>query len=221
MAGTTSLAYETVQLPDGFLLLLAPMSEVAGRMATQVGAHYLERNNGGRGVLLGGAPGVRPGPGGGPRGGQRRAGMPPGSPRAWRPRCSFSTRTSTGCGGRSDPQGEDHDPGLQLGRHQRAVALADLVIGAVLVAGGRARWSSPTRWSRRIIFWGRQIMNGARDQMVAFLRICGSRLLFFTRCLYALAGRCCRLYRILLSIFVRELQIEEALQLGSALSKCF
>jgi alanine dehydrogenase len=59
-AGTTSLAYETVQLPDGALPLLAPMSEVAGRMATQVGAHFLERTNGGRGVLLGGAPGVRP-----------------------------------------------------------------------------------------------------------------------------------------------------------------
>ncbi len=59
-AGTTSLAYETVQLPDGALPLLAPMSEVAGRMATQVGAHFLERPNGGRGVLLGGAPGVRP-----------------------------------------------------------------------------------------------------------------------------------------------------------------
>ena len=60
-AGTTSLAYETVQLKTGALPLLAPMSEVAGRMATQVGAHYLERHNGGRGVLLGGAPGVRPG----------------------------------------------------------------------------------------------------------------------------------------------------------------
>ena len=60
-AGTTALAYETVQLPDGSLPLLAPMSEVAGRMATQVGAHWLERENGGRGVLLGGAPGVRPG----------------------------------------------------------------------------------------------------------------------------------------------------------------
>src|SRR5688572_27609176 len=59
-AGTTALAYETVQLPSGALPLLAPMSEVAGRMATQVGAHYLERHNGGRGVLLGGAPGVRP-----------------------------------------------------------------------------------------------------------------------------------------------------------------
>ncbi len=59
-AGTTALAYETVQLPDGSLPLLAPMSEVAGRMATQIGAHYLERPSGGRGVLLGGAPGVRP-----------------------------------------------------------------------------------------------------------------------------------------------------------------
>jgi alanine dehydrogenase len=59
-AGTTALAYETVQQADGSLPLLAPMSEVAGRMAVQVGAHYLERPNGGRGVLLGGAPGVRP-----------------------------------------------------------------------------------------------------------------------------------------------------------------
>ncbi|MGH9281606.1 MAG: alanine dehydrogenase, partial [Acidimicrobiales bacterium] len=59
-AGTVSLAYETVQLANGALPLLAPMSEVAGRMATQIGAHYLERENGGRGVLLGGAPGVRP-----------------------------------------------------------------------------------------------------------------------------------------------------------------
>jgi len=59
-AGTTALAYETVQLADGSLPLLAPMSEVAGRMATQVGAHYLESPHGGRGVLLGGVPGVRP-----------------------------------------------------------------------------------------------------------------------------------------------------------------
>jgi len=56
----TGIAYETVQLPTGALPLLAPMSEVAGRMAPQIGAHFLERHNGGRGVLLGGAPGVRP-----------------------------------------------------------------------------------------------------------------------------------------------------------------
>ncbi|MEY3360877.1 MAG: hypothetical protein RL531_596, partial [Actinomycetota bacterium] len=54
------VAYETVQAADGSLPLLAPMSEVAGRMATQVGAHFLERAAGGRGVLLGGVPGVRP-----------------------------------------------------------------------------------------------------------------------------------------------------------------
>jgi alanine dehydrogenase len=59
-AGTTAIAYETVQLPTGQLPLLAPMSEVAGRMAPQIGAHFLERAQGGRGVLLGGAPGVRP-----------------------------------------------------------------------------------------------------------------------------------------------------------------
>ena len=59
-AGTTGIAYETVQLDTGALPLLAPMSEVAGRLAPQMGAHYLERHNGGRGVLMGGAPGVRP-----------------------------------------------------------------------------------------------------------------------------------------------------------------
>lgn len=57
----TGIAYETVTLPDGSLPLLTPMSEVAGRMATQVGAHYLERYQGGRGVLLGGVPGVQAG----------------------------------------------------------------------------------------------------------------------------------------------------------------
>jgi alanine dehydrogenase len=59
-AGTTGIAYETVQLANGALPLLAPMSEVAGRMAPQVGAHFLERRPGGRGILMGGAPGVRP-----------------------------------------------------------------------------------------------------------------------------------------------------------------
>ena len=58
--GRPAIAYETVQLRVGRLPLLAPMSEVAGRMATQVGAHFLEAAHGGRGVLLGGAPGVRP-----------------------------------------------------------------------------------------------------------------------------------------------------------------
>ena len=57
---TTSIAYETVQEQDASLPLLAPMSEIAGRIATQVGAFYLQRPNGGRGVLMGGAPGVSP-----------------------------------------------------------------------------------------------------------------------------------------------------------------
>ncbi len=57
----TGIAYETVQAQDGSLPLLQPMSEVAGRMAVQVGAHFLQKENGGKGVLLAGAPGVRPG----------------------------------------------------------------------------------------------------------------------------------------------------------------
>src|SRR5262249_61083604 len=57
-SGTTAIAYETVQAPDGSLPLLAPMSEVAGRMAPQVGAHHLQRDGGGRGVLMGGVSGV-------------------------------------------------------------------------------------------------------------------------------------------------------------------
>jgi alanine dehydrogenase len=57
-AGTTGIAYETVQVPDGSLPLLAPMSEVAGRLAPQVGSYHLMRQGGGRGTLMGGVPGV-------------------------------------------------------------------------------------------------------------------------------------------------------------------
>jgi alanine dehydrogenase len=59
-SGATCIAYETVELPSGELPLLTPMSEVAGRMAVQEGAKYLEKLYGGRGVLLGGVPGVPP-----------------------------------------------------------------------------------------------------------------------------------------------------------------
>jgi alanine dehydrogenase len=59
-SGTTSVAYETVQSADGALPLLAPMSEVAGRLSAQVGAYHLMRTQGGRGVLMGGVPGVKP-----------------------------------------------------------------------------------------------------------------------------------------------------------------
>ncbi|WP_214326762.1 alanine dehydrogenase [Nonomuraea sediminis] len=58
-AGITGIAYETVQTPNGALPLLAPMSEVAGRLAPQVGAYHLMRSQGGRGVLMGGVSGVR------------------------------------------------------------------------------------------------------------------------------------------------------------------
>ncbi len=54
----TAIAYETVQLPGGQLPLLMPMSEVAGRMAAQIGARFLEKPHGGKGLLLGGVPGV-------------------------------------------------------------------------------------------------------------------------------------------------------------------
>ena len=60
-SGAIAVAYETVELPSGELPLLTPMSEVAGRMAVQEGAKYLEKLYGGRGVLLGGVPGVAPG----------------------------------------------------------------------------------------------------------------------------------------------------------------
>ena len=59
-SGATCIAYETVTANNGTLPLLKPMSEVAGRMSVQVGAHYLEKEQGGRGVLLGGVPGVSP-----------------------------------------------------------------------------------------------------------------------------------------------------------------
>jgi len=60
-SGTTAIAYETVTADDGSLPLLTPMSEVAGRLSIQSGAYHLQKANGGRGVLLGGVPGVAPG----------------------------------------------------------------------------------------------------------------------------------------------------------------
>ena len=59
--GMTAIAYETIQLPDRSLPLLTPMSEIAGRMAVQAGAQFLEKRHGGKGILLSGVPGVKPG----------------------------------------------------------------------------------------------------------------------------------------------------------------
>src|SRR5687768_10894225 len=137
-AGTTALAYETVQLENGSLPLLAPMSEVAGRMATQVGAHWLERENGGRGVLLGGAPGVRPGRvvviGAGNVGWNS----------AW---IAAGMEAEVVLLDRNVDRlrwvdqihkGRIMTLASNRGAVERSVAEADLVVGAVLVAGGRA-----------------------------------------------------------------------------------
>jgi len=136
--GVTAIAYETVQLESGALPLLAPMSEVAGRMSVQIGAHFLESHNGGRGVLLGGAPGVRPAHvvvlGAGNVGWNA----------AW---------MAAGLQAEVDLLDKNIDrlrfiDQIQMGRittvtsnkgvRERVVAEADLVIGAVLVPGGRA-----------------------------------------------------------------------------------
>jgi alanine dehydrogenase len=137
-AGTTGVAYETVQLADGSLPLLAPMSEVAGRLAPQMGAHYLERHNGGRGVLMGGSPGVRPAKvvvlGAGNVGWNAAwiaAGMEAEVILVDKnlDRLRFVDQIH---------RGRIMTAASNRGAIERAVIDADLVIGAVLVAGGRA-----------------------------------------------------------------------------------
>jgi alanine dehydrogenase len=137
-AGTTGVAYETVREANGSLPILVPMSEVAGRMATQIGAGLLTRMEGGRGTLLGGVPGVAPGRvvvlGAGTVGTQ-------------------ATRIALGMGAAVTVIDRNLDRLRQLdvdlgGRLTtvasnsasigEALTTADLVIGAVLVAGGRA-----------------------------------------------------------------------------------
>ena len=135
---TTGMAYETVQLANGSLPLLAPMSEVAGRLATQIGAHWLEAENGGRGVLLGGAPGVRPG----------RVVVIGAGNVGWN-----SAWIAAGMEAEVLLLDRDLDRlrwvdqihrgrimtlASNRGAIERAVAEADVVVGAVLVAGGRA-----------------------------------------------------------------------------------
>jgi len=137
-SGTTAIAYETVQASDGSLPLLAPMSEIAGRLATQAGARFLERPQGGRGVLMGGAPGVRPanvvviGAGN------------VGYNAAWIAAGMLANVTILDknldrlrhldqiCIGRTTTHASNR------GSIERALLDADLVVGAVLVAGARA-----------------------------------------------------------------------------------
>ncbi len=137
-ARTTSVAYETVQLSDGSLPLLAPMSEVAGRLAPQMGAHFLERHKGGRGVLMGGVPGVSPAKvvvlGAGNVGWSSAviaAGM----------EAEVTVLDKNLERLRYVDQihkGRISTLASNQGSIERTVAEADLVIGAVLVAGGRA-----------------------------------------------------------------------------------
>ncbi|CAM5777950.1 alanine dehydrogenase [Cellulomonas persica] len=137
-AGTTSIAYETVQLPDGSLPLLAPMSEVAGRLAAQVGAYHLMRNEGGAGVLLGGVPGVDP----------ARVVVLGGGTVGWHAaQIALGMRADVTVLDLSMPRLREIDA-ASAGRIrtlasnrwvlEREVADADLVIGAVLVPGARA-----------------------------------------------------------------------------------
>jgi alanine dehydrogenase len=137
-SGATCIAYETVTDAHGGLPLLSPMSEVAGRMAVQVGAHCLEKEQGGAGVLLGGVPGVAPGRvvvlGGGVSGTNAA-------------RMAVGLEASVTIIDRSLARLKELD--LQFGPRattmfataeaiERAVLAADLVIGAVLVPGGAA-----------------------------------------------------------------------------------
>ena len=139
-SGTTGIAYETVQTVNGQLPLLTPMSEVAGRMATQVGATYLQKSHGGRGVLMGGVPGVVPANviilGAGIVG-------------------TNAARVAVGFGAQVTVLDISHDrlkylDDIYRGQLQtrisdeynieEVICEADLVIGAVLIPGGRAPW---------------------------------------------------------------------------------
>ena len=137
-AKTRSFAYETVQARDGSLPLLAPMSEIAGRLAPQMGAQFLERHKGGRGVLLGGASGVAPARvvviGAGTVGWNA----------AWIAAGMEATVTLFDKNIERLRQldlirkGRTTTATVNSGAIERALRDADLVIGAVLVPGGRA-----------------------------------------------------------------------------------
>jgi alanine dehydrogenase len=134
----TAIAYETTEAKDGSLPMLRPMSEIAGRMSVQIGAQYLEKTHGGRGVLLGGVPGVEPGKvvvlGAGVVG-------------------SSATRMAVGLGAQvtvinldverlrsldDQYQGRIVTRAASSATIEEAVCSADLVIGAVLVPGAKA-----------------------------------------------------------------------------------
>jgi alanine dehydrogenase len=137
-SGTTSIAYETVQTADGALPLLAPMSEVAGRLSAQVGAYHMMRSHGGRGVLMGGVPGVAPADvvviGGGTAGyNAARVAVGMGAHvTVFDVNINKLREVDAEFGGRIQTR---YSSILEL---EEAVKKADLVIGAVLVPGAKA-----------------------------------------------------------------------------------
>ncbi len=137
-SGVTGVAYETVQLPDGSLPLLFPMSEVAGRLAPFVGAQSLMRVNGGRGTLLGGVSGVHPGRvavlGAGVAG-MNAVAVAAG---AWSAVELLDKNVDKLRAADRLYQGRIRTTTSNSYEIQRAVTEADLVIGAVLVPGARA-----------------------------------------------------------------------------------
>ena len=138
-SGATCIAYETVTSRSGQLPLLKPMSEVAGRMAIQVGAHYLEKEQGGRGVLLGRRARGRPGA----RSRSSAAGSPGSTPRRWRSACAptspSTTSTTSGWPSSTCSSAARSRPLMRrAARSPMRSTKAELVIGAVLVPGAAA-----------------------------------------------------------------------------------
>ncbi len=136
--GVSAIAYETIQLPNGSLPLLTPMSEVAGRVSVQVGAQCLQKHSGGKGILLGGVPGVRRGRvavvGGGVVGinaAKMAAGLGA--------RVTILDVNAARLAYLDDIFGNDADTLMSTPENiGNAVAESDLVIGAVLIAGAKA-----------------------------------------------------------------------------------
>ena len=136
--GVTSIAYETIQLANGSLPLLRPMSEVAGRMSVQLGATHLQCDHGGKGVLLGGVPGTRRGKvtviGGGIVGiNATKIAIGLGA------NCTVLDISAERLGYLDDIYGNRIDTRISTpGNLWETVAAADLVIGGVLIAGAKA-----------------------------------------------------------------------------------
>lgn len=137
-SGTTAIAYETVQLPGGRLPLLYPMSEVAGCLAPQLGAHYLMQPEGGRGVLMGGVGGVAPAKvlvlGGGVAG-QNAASIASGMGARVTILDNDVDKLRTAGWRWQGKVGQEYSSGLTI---VKLIPEADLVIGTVLVPGARA-----------------------------------------------------------------------------------